>query len=364
MSADYHEFGMNMEGRGFSGSLNYRFGYQGSEKDNEVNSSNGTSYTTEFRQLDTRLGRWFSSDPVFQPWQSSYTSMDNNPINLTDVLGLETNKKPRPGIPNNRRFRVDNKAKKPSEKSLEQKKAEVKNQKQEKRAEEKKKEEKKDEPAQEKKQPEQNKNEPSPNQQREKQEEIKKEKYEQSILPKLELKIDFASSGISASVVSYGWAFIRVDVPESSGWWESGNSIQNGKYGSMGGGFTFDLKPKAGVEILGMGGGILKIDKDYFNSHKTNSLTTLLNGAELIELSSAAGIKYTSLTFRDAYGQVIATANITSFSMSGVSPFSGSGEKGIELILKNEMTKRDSLEVARSNRGSEFDKYLKKENKK
>ena len=87
MSADYHEFGMNMEGRGFSGSLNYRFGYQGSEKDNEVNSSNGTSYTTEFRQLDTRLGRWFSSDPVFQPWQSSYTSMDNNPVNLTDVLG-------------------------------------------------------------------------------------------------------------------------------------------------------------------------------------------------------------------------------------------------------------------------------------
>ncbi|MEY5041270.1 MAG: hypothetical protein RLZZ414_818 [Bacteroidota bacterium] len=68
-------------------SLNYRFGYQGSEKDNEVNSSNGSSYTTEFRQLDTRLGRWFSVDPVFQPWQSSYTSMDNNPVNLTDVLG-------------------------------------------------------------------------------------------------------------------------------------------------------------------------------------------------------------------------------------------------------------------------------------
>ncbi len=65
----------------------YLFGYQGSEKDNEVNSSNGSSYTTEFRQLDTRLGRWFSSDPVFQPWQSSYTSMDNNPVNLTDVLG-------------------------------------------------------------------------------------------------------------------------------------------------------------------------------------------------------------------------------------------------------------------------------------
>lgn len=87
MSADYHEFGQTMEGRGFVGSLNYRYGYQGSEKDNEVNSSNGTSYTTEFRQLDTRLGRWFSSDPVFQPWQSSYTSMDNDPVNLTDVMG-------------------------------------------------------------------------------------------------------------------------------------------------------------------------------------------------------------------------------------------------------------------------------------
>jgi hypothetical protein len=33
------------------------------------------------------LGRWFSVDPVFQPWQSPYTSMDNDPVNLTDVLG-------------------------------------------------------------------------------------------------------------------------------------------------------------------------------------------------------------------------------------------------------------------------------------
>ena len=73
-----------MAGRGFSGS--YRFGYQGSEKDNEV-SGDGNSYTTEFRQLDPRLGRWFSVDPVFQPWQSPYTSMDNNPIGKTDRLG-------------------------------------------------------------------------------------------------------------------------------------------------------------------------------------------------------------------------------------------------------------------------------------
>ncbi len=73
-----------MNGRGFHG--DYRFGYQGSEKDNEV-SGDGNSYTTEFRQLDPRLGRWFSVDPVFQPWQSPYTSMDNDPVNLNDVLG-------------------------------------------------------------------------------------------------------------------------------------------------------------------------------------------------------------------------------------------------------------------------------------
>jgi len=77
---------MEMAGRGFSGS--YRFGYQGSEKDNEV-SGDGNSYTTEFRQLDPRLGRWFSVDPVFQPWQSPYTSMDNDPIGLNDPLGLD-----------------------------------------------------------------------------------------------------------------------------------------------------------------------------------------------------------------------------------------------------------------------------------
>ena len=78
-----------MAGRGFSGS--YRFGYQGSEKDNEV-SGEGNSYTTEFRQLDPRLGRWFSVDPVFQPWQSPYTSMDNNPICLNDPMGLDPKK--------------------------------------------------------------------------------------------------------------------------------------------------------------------------------------------------------------------------------------------------------------------------------
>jgi hypothetical protein len=67
----------------------YRFGYQGSEKDNEFKGE-GNSYTTEFRQLDTRLGRWLSVDPVIQPWQSSYSSMDNGCIGRNDVLGKKS----------------------------------------------------------------------------------------------------------------------------------------------------------------------------------------------------------------------------------------------------------------------------------
>ena len=64
----------------------YRYGYQGSEMDNEVKGE-GNSYTTEFRQLDPRLGRWLSTDPVLHPNQSPYCSMDNQPIIMRDPFG-------------------------------------------------------------------------------------------------------------------------------------------------------------------------------------------------------------------------------------------------------------------------------------
>lgn len=84
----FFEFGMAMPGRSFNSEA-YRYGYQGSEMDNEVK-GHGNHYTTEFRQLDPRLGRWFSVDPLAAqfPWQSPYMSMDGNPVNLTDVKGL------------------------------------------------------------------------------------------------------------------------------------------------------------------------------------------------------------------------------------------------------------------------------------
>ena len=83
---DYEPFGMNFQGRSFIGE-NSRYAYQGSERDQEYLS--GSAYTTEFRMLDVRLGRWFSTDAITHPWQSTYCSMDNNPITMTDVLGLE-----------------------------------------------------------------------------------------------------------------------------------------------------------------------------------------------------------------------------------------------------------------------------------
>jgi RHS repeat-associated protein len=83
--SDYSPYGVELDGR--YGSSGYRYGYQGSEKDDEVKGG-GNSYTTEFRFLDPRLGRWLSIDPVDQPWQSTYCSMDNNPIVYNDIKGL------------------------------------------------------------------------------------------------------------------------------------------------------------------------------------------------------------------------------------------------------------------------------------
>ena len=80
---------MDMPGRSYTAEA-YRYGYQGSERDR--NMQGGTGYTTFFRSLDPRLGRWLNPDPKKFPWQSPYCSMDCNPVALTDVMGAETEK--------------------------------------------------------------------------------------------------------------------------------------------------------------------------------------------------------------------------------------------------------------------------------
>jgi RHS repeat-associated protein len=66
----------------------YRFGYQGYEAENEVN-GNGNSYTTEFRQLDPRLGRWLSVDLLAMkfPSISPYVFCNDNPVYFVDSDG-------------------------------------------------------------------------------------------------------------------------------------------------------------------------------------------------------------------------------------------------------------------------------------
>jgi len=81
----YYPFGWLQPGRNFSSST-YRYGYQGSEKDDEF-SGQGNTYTTYYRGLDSRLGRWWSVDPVVQPGFSPYLSMQGNPIWYNDPLG-------------------------------------------------------------------------------------------------------------------------------------------------------------------------------------------------------------------------------------------------------------------------------------
>jgi len=71
-----------------TGNADYRYGFGGMEKDNEVKGQ-GNSYTTEFRQYDSRINRWLSKDPLSSnfPWQSPYISMSNNPILRIDPNG-------------------------------------------------------------------------------------------------------------------------------------------------------------------------------------------------------------------------------------------------------------------------------------
>ena len=82
---DYYPFGMLVPNRNYSNN-SYRYGYQGSEKDDEVKGE-AKSYTTQFRQLDPRIGRWLSRDPKVTAFETPYSSMNNNPILYNDIKG-------------------------------------------------------------------------------------------------------------------------------------------------------------------------------------------------------------------------------------------------------------------------------------
>jgi hypothetical protein len=86
--ADYYPFGYPMPDRA-KYLESYRFGFNGQESDNEVYGDK-QSYTADFWQYDTRLGRRWNIDPKGNPWESPYSTFAGNPVLFKDVLGADT----------------------------------------------------------------------------------------------------------------------------------------------------------------------------------------------------------------------------------------------------------------------------------
>ncbi|RED45634.1 RHS repeat-associated protein [Seonamhaeicola aphaedonensis] len=69
---------------------NYRYGYNGKEKDDEIKGE-GVQYDYGFRIYDARIARFLSTDPLFKgfPFYTPYQFAGNKPIIAIDLDGLE-----------------------------------------------------------------------------------------------------------------------------------------------------------------------------------------------------------------------------------------------------------------------------------
>jgi RHS repeat-associated protein len=89
---DYYPFGMQMPGRSYlaSSSLNYRYGFNGKEKDDEVMGA-GNEIDYGMRVYDPRAGRFMSVDPLTgkYPQLTPYQFSSNDPIESVDLDGAE-----------------------------------------------------------------------------------------------------------------------------------------------------------------------------------------------------------------------------------------------------------------------------------
>ena len=68
----------------------YRYGFQGQEKDDEIKGE-GNSLNYTFRMHDPRVGRFFAVDPLTAqyPWYSPYQFSGNTPIRFVELEGME-----------------------------------------------------------------------------------------------------------------------------------------------------------------------------------------------------------------------------------------------------------------------------------
>ncbi len=71
----------------------YRFGFNGQEKDNEIKGI-GNSLSFKYRIYDSRLGKFLSVDPLEKeyPWNSTYAFAENRVIDGRDLEGAEWKK--------------------------------------------------------------------------------------------------------------------------------------------------------------------------------------------------------------------------------------------------------------------------------
>jgi RHS repeat-associated protein len=83
---------MELPGRHFAAATSYRYGFNGKEKDDEINpEGDGDSYDYGMRIYNPRLSKFMSVDPIFRkyPELSTYQFASDRPIDGIDVDGLE-----------------------------------------------------------------------------------------------------------------------------------------------------------------------------------------------------------------------------------------------------------------------------------
>ena len=87
---NYYAYGMAMPGRAYVG-VNYRYGFNGKEKDPEGMGGGGSTYDYGFRIYNPALAKFLSVDPLSDkyPWYTPYQFAGNMPIQFIDIDGLE-----------------------------------------------------------------------------------------------------------------------------------------------------------------------------------------------------------------------------------------------------------------------------------
>jgi hypothetical protein len=75
---------MNMPGRTFTAGTQYRYGFNGQEKSDEIAAGLTTAMYWEY---DSRIGRRWNVDPVLKVWESPYLCLGGNPILYCDTKG-------------------------------------------------------------------------------------------------------------------------------------------------------------------------------------------------------------------------------------------------------------------------------------